>query len=82
MAALLGVPLEGRAVVTQIVREGCHVIGSVREAQDVIADQIAGGRVAEASEILTVCDHRELFYNEPIQVLSLNFLSGDEIECN
>ena len=58
MAALLGVPLEGRPVVTHIVREVCHVVGNVREAQDMIAYQTAGGRVAEAPLVVSRSEFR------------------------
>ena len=58
VAALFGVPGEGWAVVAEVAGEGRHVVGSVGEAEDVVADEVGGGAVAEAPVIGIGCNHR------------------------
>ena len=52
VAALLIVPYEGRAIVSQVPGEGLHVVGRVRQPEHVVADDLAGGRVAETPVVV------------------------------
>ena len=52
VAALLIVPDEGRAVVAEVAGEGGHVVGGVGEAEDVGADEVAGGGGAEGAVVV------------------------------
>ena len=56
VAAGFLVPGEGWAVVAEVAGEGGHVVGGVGEAEDVVADEVGGGAVAEAT---VVCVGRE-----------------------
>ena len=51
VAAVFFVPGEGWAVVAEVAGEGGHVVRGVGEAQDVVADEVGGGVVAEAAVI-------------------------------
>ena len=52
VAALFIVPDEGRAVVAEVAGEGGHVVGGVGEAEDVVANEVAGGGVAEGAVVV------------------------------
>ena len=60
VAAFLFVPDEGRAVVAEVSGEGGQVVGGVGEAQDVVADEFAGGRVSELPVVVVGCDDGDL----------------------
>ena len=60
VAALFFVPDEGRAVVAEVAGEGGDVVGSVGEAEDVVADEAAGGGVAEVAVVVGGGDDREV----------------------
>ena len=52
VAALFFVPDEGRAVVAEVAGEGGDVMGGVGEAEDVVADEGAGGGGAEGAIVV------------------------------
>ena len=60
MAAFLLVPDEGWAVVAEVAGEGFHVAGGVGEAEYVVADEFAGGRVSELPVVVVGCDDGDL----------------------
>ena len=82
VAALFFVPDEGRAVVAEVAGEGDHVVGGVGEAEDVVADEVAGGGVAEGAVVVGGCDDGELLYCVPSQMRPLNLLTSNVIECH
>ena len=51
VAAFFFVPGEGWAVVAEVAGEGGHVVGGVGEAEDVVADEVGGGAVAEGAVV-------------------------------
>ena len=59
VAAFFFVPDEGRAVVAEVAGEGGHVVGGVGEAEDVVADEVAGGGAAEGAVVVGGSDDRE-----------------------
>ena len=81
VAALFGVPGKRRAVVAQVAGEGRHVVSGVGKAEHMVTDQTACRRLTEATVVVGGRYDGELLDNEPIQVLSLNFLSGDKVKC-
>ena len=81
VAALFFVPDEGRAVVAEVAGEGGHVVGSVGEAEDVIADESAGGGVAERAVVVGRGDDRELFDDVPVHVSALSLLPRNEVQA-
>ena len=56
--ALLLVPGERRARVAEVAGEGGHVVGGVGEPEDVVPDQLAGGRVSELPVVVVERDDR------------------------
>ena len=60
VAAFFFVPDEGRAVVAEVAGEGGHVVGGVGEAEDVVADEVAGGGGAEGAVVASGRDDGEL----------------------
>ena len=58
-----------------------HVSRGVREFQDDLADDLGGSFRTKRRGVREIfCDDRELFNNEPVEVLGLNLLPSDEIE--
>ena len=57
MAALFFVPDEGRAIVAEVAGEGGDVVGGVGEAEDVVADEGAGGGIPPTHQEI-MCFHR------------------------
>ncbi len=47
-------------------------MGGIGEAQDMVADEVAGGQGAEASGVGVGRNDGELFNDKPIQILPLN----------
>ena len=80
VAAFFFVPDEGRAVVAEVAGEGGHVVGGVGEAEDVVADEVASGGVAEGAVVASVSDDRELLNNKPIKIGSLQLLPRNIIK--
>ena len=80
MTARFFVPAEGGTVVAEVAGEGGDVVGGVGEAQDVVADEGAGGGLAERAVVVGGRDDRELLYKKEIQVLSLYFLACYEVK--
>ena len=60
VAAFFFVPDEGRAVVAEVAGEEGHVVGGVGEAEDVVADEGAGGGGAEGAVVVGEGDDGEL----------------------
>ena len=81
VAAFLFVPDEGLAVVAEVAGEGGHVVGGVREAEDVVADEIAGGCRAEGVVVVGGGDDGELFDDEPTQICPWHFVARHIIEA-
>ena len=52
VAAFFFVPDEGRAVVAEVPGEGGHIMGGVSEAEHVVADEVAGGCLAECAVVV------------------------------
>ena len=75
VAALLFMPDEGRAGVAQVAGERRHVVGGVGEFEDVVADEFAGGGLAELAVVGGGGDDGELFDDVPIDICTLNLLS-------
>ena len=73
VAAFLFVPDEGLAVVAEVAGEGGHVVGGVREAEDVVADEVAGGRRAEGAVVVGGGDDGELFDDDTNSYSSREF---------
>lgn len=55
-------------------------MGGVGEAEDVVADEVAGGGVAEGAVVVGGGDDWELLDDVPGQVSTLNFLASDVVE--
>ena len=53
--------MKGGAVVAEVAGEGGHVVGGVGEAKDVVANEAAGGGVAEGAVVVGGGDDGELF---------------------
>ena len=71
MAAFFFVPDEGRAVAAEVAGEGCHVVRGVREAEDMIADEVAGGLVSDLAVVISGCDDGELFEDVQFDVSAM-----------
>ena len=82
VAAFFFVPDEGRAVVAEVAGEGGHVVGGVGEAQDVVADEVAGGGGPEFAVVVGGGDDGKLFDDVPIESCALQLLSDDVVERN
>ena len=82
VAAFLFVPDEGLAVVAEVASEGGHVVGGVGEAEDVVADEVAGGRRAEGAVVVCGGDEGELLDGVPSEMSTLNLLASDVIKTN
>ena len=82
VAALFFVPGEGRAVVAEVAGEGGHVVGGVGEAEDVVADEVAGGGGAEGAVVVGGSDDGELFDDIPVQCCALHLLSDNVVIGN
>ena len=80
VTTLLFVPYKGGTVVAEVAGEGRHVMGGVREPENVVADEVTGSRRAEWEVVIAGCDDGELFDYVQIQSLPVNFLSGNEVE--
>ena len=80
VAAFFLVPDEGRAVVTEVAGEGGHVVGGVGEAEDMVADEVAGGGGAEGAVVVGGCDDGELLDYVPVHVRALSLLPRHEIQ--
>ena len=57
-------------------------MGGVGEAEDVVADEVGGGLVAEATVVGVGRDDRKLFDDLPVEVRALSLLSGSEVETH
>ena len=66
VAALFFVPDEGRAVVAEVAGEGGDVVGGVGEAEDVVADEGAGGCGAEFVVVVAGGNDWELLDDVPV----------------
>ena len=74
------IPNKGRTVVAKVVGERRHVVRSVGEAENVFADDVTGRFVAKTASVVGDREDRKLLHNEPVEMLSLNFLSRYEVE--
>ena len=82
VAALFFVPDEGRAVVAEVAGEGGHVVGGVGEAEDVVANEVAGGGVAEGAAVVGRGNDGKLLDDVPVQCCALHFLSDNVVKGN
>ncbi len=80
VVAFFLVPDEGLTVVAEVVGKGGHIVGSVGEAEYVIADEGARGLFPEWAVIVGGGNAGELFDNEQIQSMALDFLPSNEIK--
>ena len=82
MSAVVFVPGERGAVVSEIAGERGHIVGGVGEAEHVVSDEFAGGGVSEPAVVGVGRDYGELFDDEQVQGLALQLLPGHEVEGN
>ena len=80
MAAFFFIPDKGRAVVAEVAGEGCHVVRGVREAEHMVADEVADGFVSELAVVISGCDDGELFDDVPGEVGCLDLLASNVIK--
>ncbi len=70
-----------RADMAHVAGEGCHVMRGVGQLQHGVPDDLPGAFRAEAHRLEPLRrHHRELFQDEPVEMLALNFLTRDKIE--
>src|SRR3546814_4380524 len=60
--------------------EAGQVVGGVAQAQDLLADEVADGGVAERGGVALGGDQGELFDYEPVHAGALHFLTSYEVE--
>ena len=60
--------------------KGGHVVGGVGESEDVVADEVGGGAVAEGANIFVKRDDRKLLEDIPREIVAGNLLTGDVVE--
>ena len=80
VAAFFFVPDEGGAVVAEVAGEGGHVVGGVGEAEDVMADDGAGGGSTEGAVVIGGGDDGELLDDVPSHVSTLHLLSNNVVK--
>ena len=80
VASLFGVPGERGSVVAEVAGEGGHVVGSVGEAEDVVADEVGGGAVAEGAVVGVRRDERKLLEQVETEIDSMHLLSSNEVK--
>ena len=72
--------MKGSPVVAEVAGEGGHVVGCVREAEHVVADEIVGGCRAEGAVVVGGGDDGELFKHIQLYVSCLYFLTSDVVQ--
>ena len=81
VAAVFFIPDEGRAGVAEVAGERGQVVGGVGELEDVVADEGAGGGLAELAVVGVGGDDGELLDDEPSSNrCSLNLLASNKVE--
>ena len=53
VAAFLFIPDKWRAIIAEVAGEGCHVVRGVREAEHMVADEIASGYIPKSPVIVS-----------------------------
>lgn len=80
MSASGFVPGEGGGVVAEVFGEGAHVLGRVGQFKDALANPRADVPPFEWGFVGGRGEDGELFDNEEVEVLTVDFLTGDVIE--
>ena len=80
VATFFFVPDKGRAVVAEVTGEGFHVVRGVREAEHMIADEVAGGFVSKLAVVVGRCDDGELFDDVQFDVRAMYLLASDIVK--